>query len=358
MLDPKEIMNWLSRKVKQMRRSRIKTLAALVSAAMRRRGSGVLALGRALAGRVSAKHCIKRVWRFLRNDQVELGAVHSALLGQMLPPKGFPLIVLMDWTEIPPVQTLTLSVARDGRSAPFYSKTLAKKCGSGSMNGAESQALAFLSCVVARRREVIVVADRGFGYRRLVEECERLGLRYLFRTINCFTAYSERGAHCFLSELGLREGDGPKCWGRTTLGSVSPFTTRLVTAWQRGSEGPWYLITNAGLSASAAVGLYRRRMWIEAMFRDLKNPRLGLGIAAVRLSEPSRHDRHFLIIFLAYCFLMAFGAVAEARNLHSGLKANTTKQRVLSLATTGFHFIRSMRCSLSKAIKYLMPAPT
>jgi hypothetical protein len=358
MLDPKEIITWLSRKVKQMRRSRIKTLAALVSAAMRRLGSGVPALGRALPGLVSAKHCIKRVWRFLRNNQVELDAVHSALLRQLLPAKGFPLIVLMDWTEFPPMQTLTLSVAHDGRAVPFYSKTLPKKCGEGRMNDAESRALAFLSCVEARRTEVIVLADRGFGYKRLVEECERLGLCYLFRTIKGFLAYSERGAHCFLSELGLREGDGPKCWGKTTLGSVYPFTTRLITVWRRGSEGPWYLITNAGLSASATVGLYRRRMWIEAMFRDLKNPRLGLGADAVLLSEPARHDRHFLVIFLAYYFLMAFGAVAESRNLDRGLKADTTKKRVLSLATIGFHCIGSMRCSLSKAIKYLMPAPT
>lgn len=358
MLDPKEIMAWLSQKVKHMRRSRIKTLSALVSAAMRRLGSGVLALGRAMSGKVSAKHCIKRAWRFLRNEQVELNAVHATLLSQLLPPKGLPLVVLMDWTEMYPTQTLALSVARDGRSVPFYSKTLAKKCGEGSMNEAESQALGFLSRVVAQHRQVIVVADRGFGYKRLVQECERLSLCYLFRTIKGFLVYSERGAHCFLSELGLREGDGPKCWGKTTLGSVYPFTTRLVTVWQHGSEGPWYLITNAELSASATVGLYRRRMWIEAMFRDLKNPRLGFGAGAVRLSEPTRHDRHFLILFLAYYFLMAFGAMAESRNLDSGLKANTVKQRVLSLATIGFHCMRSMKCSLSRAIKHMMPAPT
>jgi len=358
MLDPKEIINWLSRKVKRMRKSRIKTLAALVSAAMKRLGSGVLALGRALAGRVSAKHCIKRVWRFMRNGQVELKAVHSALLRQLIPRKGLPLIVLMDWTELPPMQTLTLSVAHDGRAVPFYSETLLKKCGKGGKNKAERRALEFLSCVVARRREVVVLADRGFGYKRLVEVCQRLDLCYLFRTIKGFLAYSERGAHCFLSDLGLREGDEPKCWGKTTLGSVYPFTTRLVTTWQQGSEEPLYLITNAELSASEAVALYRRRMWIEAMFRDLKNQRLGLGADAVRLSEPTRPDRHFLVLFLAYYFLMAFGAVAESRDLDRGLKANTAKTRVLSLAMIGFHCIRLVKCSLAMAVKHLRPAPT
>ena len=68
MLSPKAIMLFLFSKVSTMRLSRLKTLAAPVSAAVRRRGVGVLALGRAMISTVSAKHCIKRVWRFLRNQ--------------------------------------------------------------------------------------------------------------------------------------------------------------------------------------------------------------------------------------------------------------------------------------------------
>ncbi|MBX7255750.1 MAG: hypothetical protein K1Y02_05275, partial [Candidatus Hydrogenedentes bacterium] len=40
---------------------------------------GVLALGRAMSGEISAKHCIKRVWRFLRNEQLETEAVFRAM---------------------------------------------------------------------------------------------------------------------------------------------------------------------------------------------------------------------------------------------------------------------------------------
>ena len=65
MYDPGKILVWLNDNVESMRLSRKKTLSAIVGSALRMEGVGVLALGRAMAGEVSAKHCIKRVWRFL-----------------------------------------------------------------------------------------------------------------------------------------------------------------------------------------------------------------------------------------------------------------------------------------------------
>ena len=64
MYDPSKILTWLEEEV-QMRQSRRKTLAAIVSGAMRLQGTGVLALGRAMEGPAKAKHRIKRVDRFL-----------------------------------------------------------------------------------------------------------------------------------------------------------------------------------------------------------------------------------------------------------------------------------------------------
>lgn len=81
MLSPKRILTWLRANVHQMRLSRLKTLAAIVAGAVRKSGVGVLALGRAMAGPVGAKHCIKRVWRFLRNKAVEVEAVSAPSCG-------------------------------------------------------------------------------------------------------------------------------------------------------------------------------------------------------------------------------------------------------------------------------------
>ena len=75
MYDPNKILAWIAVHVEGMRLSRCKTLAAVVVAALLMKGVGVLALGRAMAGEVAAKHCIKRVWRFLRNEDFETEAL-------------------------------------------------------------------------------------------------------------------------------------------------------------------------------------------------------------------------------------------------------------------------------------------
>lgn len=111
-----------------MRRSRLKTHADIVAAAMRRAGVEVLALGWAMAGGTSAKHCIKRVWRFMRNESVEQESVHRALLDQSLPAAA-PAVILTDWTDLYPFQSLVLTVACDCRALPFRSETIPKRCG-------------------------------------------------------------------------------------------------------------------------------------------------------------------------------------------------------------------------------------
>ena len=94
------------------------------------------------------------------------------------------------------------------------------------------------------------------------------------------------------------------------------------------------------------------------MFRDLKNRDWGLGLEQVRLSEPQRHDRHFIVLALAYVFLCAFGAAAETLGIARMLQANTSKERVLSLARIGNYFLQIAKCPLDIAFEALAALPT
>lgn len=349
MLSPEAIISWLSTRVNGMRRSRLKTLAALVSAAMRRVGVGVLALGRAMPSAAGAKHRIKRVWRFLRNPMVEIPAVLSALMASAVPRRG-PLVVLVDWTDLPPYRSLMLALARDGRSVPLFSKTI-EICG-GSMVAAEEQALAFLARCAPAGRRVIVVADRGFGHGRWIGAVAARGWSYVVRLRKQMLVCTGT-AYCKLAHLGLRRGSAARHWGHVTLSDYRPTPTRLVSRWQRDAAEPWYLATNLSCSADAVMVLYARRMWIEATIRDLKNRSWGLGAGQVRLSSAERHDRHFLVIFVAYFLLSAFGAAAEARGLDRQMKANTVSARVLSLATIGFLALQVLKLPIPMAVRHL-----
>ena len=114
-----------------------------------------------------------------------------------------------------------------------------------------------------------------------------------------------------------------------------------------------------GFEPEEIVELYRKRMWTEAMFRDLKSRKWGMGLDEVQLTTVERTQRHFLIIMLAYILLCAFGAIAEHQQFGETLKANTVNKRVLSLAVIGNHFIEFIgRITVRMAIEKLVQLPT
>lgn len=361
MFDPSKILTWLEENVQSMRRSRMKTLAAIVSAALLMKGVGVLALGRAMSGEVAAKHCIKRVWRFLRNPGVEAEALSAALFRFLLPPTGRA-IVLADWTDIHPFQQLVFSFPRDGRALPFLCITIRKGQGEGNEEGAmiaaEQQALAMLERMCPAERKLIVVADRGFGNVRWLEDIRKRGWHFVQR-LSCIHQVNVDSHIGTLKELGIRRGWRPRDWGLGTIDECGWGPVRLITVFERDAQEAWYLVTSLEFEVPAEiVRIYKRRMWIEAMFRDLKNRDWGLGLDHVRLSAPERHERHFYMLALAYIFLVAFGAAAESLDIARLYKANTRTERVMALARLGNHMIQLSLCSVTLAFQALLALPT
>lgn len=361
MYDPSKILTWIAANVEGMRLSRCKTLAAIVSAALQMRGVGVLALGRAMSGEVAAKHCIKRVWRFLRNPGVETEALFAALFRALRPITGRT-IILVDWTDLHPFQQLVFSFPRDGRALPFMATTIKKGSteeeNKGAMVAAENQALSMLERICPPKVCPVLVADRGFGHPRWLEEIQKRGWGFVQRLSHIHQVSVEHHMGT-LKELGIRRGWRAHDWGWGTMDEQEFGPVRLVTVFDRDAEEPWYLVTSLEFESPAEiVRIYKRRMWTEAMFRDLKNRDWGLGLDHVRLSSPERHDRHFIIIALAYVMLCAFGAAAETLDIARQLKANTRAARVMNLARIGNWFLQIYKYSLTRAFAALQALPT
>lgn len=356
MYDPSNILSWLEENV-HMRQSRRKTLAAIVSGAMRLQGTGVLALGRAMEGDCRAKHRIKRVDRFLGNAQVEVDAVSEAIFHATRPKKG-PLVVTIDWTDRHRFQQLVLAIPCNGRALPFYCITVEKGDGSGAQEGlmikAEEQALEALSQMCGSEIKPIIIGDRGFGNTRWLGEVQKWGFHFVQRLARNHYMETEQFIG-ILSELGIRRGWQPRDHGWGTMGEQNWGPLRLVSTFRRDADEPLLLVTNLPDETSVeVVRHYARRAWIEATFRDLKNRNLGLGMDHVKLTTPSRLDRHFIILALAFIFLCAFGAVAESQGLGEALKANTVAERVLSLARIGNYFLQTAQIAIPYAIAKLL----
>lgn len=362
MFGPSKIMKWLDSNLQEVRRSRQTTLAALVTGAMRMKGTGVLALGRAMDGPTTAKHRIKRVDRFLGNKNVELFEMSKALFNILRGHDKQP-IVLVDWTDRRKFEQLVFSITKDGRAMPFYAVTVKSTHFEDETTGvkikAETEALATLGAICPADVVPIIVADKGFGNARWLGDIQNRGWLFVQRLSK--NHYMETERHIgVLTELGIRKGYRPKDWGWGTMGEAGNGHMRLVSVYDFEAEGPWYLVTNIeDMSANRVVKTYAKRMWIEAMFRDLKSRKWGLGIDDVRLSTVQRTACHFMVVAISYILLCAFGALAEAHNFGETLKANTVDHRVLSLATIGNNFINFIgRITVKMAIAELIALPT
>jgi len=365
MFGPSKIMKWFDRNLQVVRRSRRKTLAHIAAGAMKMKGTGVLALGRAMDGSTLAKHRIKRVDRFLANDGLEGFAISKTLFNILRGQDRHP-IVLVDWTDRHAFEQLVLSIPRDGRSMPFHAITIkSTKLGTesaGALLRAEQQILRDLQAMCPPGVTPVVVADRGFGNERWIRDVAKWGWCFVQRLSK--NHYVEMEHHIgTLPELGIRRGYRPKDWGWGTMGDnkekeKTPF--RLVTVFHREADEPWYLITNVeDTEAKKTTAIYEQRWWTETMFRDLKNRKWGLGMDEVKLTTVQRTATHFIIVMIAYILLSAFGAFAEAKNFGEELKANTEKKRALSLAAIGNHFIDFIgRTTVAMAINKLVRVPT
>lgn len=364
MFGPSKIMKWFDQNLQEVRRSRRKTLAHAVAGAMKMKGVGVLALGRAMDGPVAAKHRIKRVDRFLANEDLERFRISEALFSLLRGQDRNP-IILVDWTDRHAYEQLVLSIPRDGRSMPFHAITVkSTKFGTeneGVLIRAEKQILRDLHTMCPPGITPTIVADRGFGNERWISDVAKWGWRFVQRLSS--NHYVDTDHHIgTLPELGIRKGHLPKEWGWGSMGDnkqEGKTRFRLVTVFHRDAEEPWYLITNIEDTEPREITrVYEKRWWTETMFRDLKSRKWGLGMDEVKLTTLARTANHFIIVMVAYILLCAFGAFAEAKNFGEKLKANTEKSRALSLASIGNYFIEFIgRTTIKMAIAKLVRHP-
>jgi hypothetical protein len=319
------------------------------------KGVGVLALGRAMEGPTAAKHRIKRVWRFFRNPGVECLDVSKALFESLAPSQG-RIVILCDWTDLSPFQQLVFSLPRDGRSLPFLSLTIYKQAGEHAMVNTERKALGYLAGICPQGREVVFVADRGFGNTRWIRDVRKWGWGFVQRVSGNLHVDVEECCAA-VADLAVVKGAAVKDWGEGLLTDENPTLVRIVSVWEQHAKEPWVLVTDRSDFPAEIVRIYKRRMWIEGTFRDLKNRNWGLGLDATRLSQPHRHDRLFIVLAVGYAILTAFGAAAETLGVDQMLKANTENTRVMTLARIGGYFLQLAQCSIDFALQALLKLP-
>lgn len=182
--------------------------------------------------------------------------------------------------------------------------------------------------------QVSLVGDGEFNHPLLIEELDFWGWDYALRQkCNTLIMQGHDGQWKRLDSFNLQPGQ--MLWlGKVLLTQASPYPTNVVLYWKRGEKEPWYLATNQ-LSGRPAVRLYNRRMWIEAMFGDMKGH--GFDLELSRLRTPERLSRLTLAVCILYVWLVTLGE--HVLNMGLNPEVDRTNRQDLSIFRLGWDWL-------------------
>jgi len=233
-------------------------------------------------------------------------------------------------------QRLLSLLCRHGRATPLVWLTVDTATLKDRRNSYEYQVLVRLAEVLPADVRVRIVADRGFGDHKLYRVLtDALKFDFVIRFRGNITVTAANGETRPAAEWVDTGGRARVLRGAMVTATGYPVGA-VVCVQAKDMKQPWCLaVSTTAEPARALLNLYAKRWGIEGAFRDTKDLRFGMGMAAMHVSTPDRRDRLWLINAFAVVLLTLLGAAGEALGYDRHLKSNTTKQRSHSLFRQG-----------------------
>jgi hypothetical protein len=356
-MDRMEAIAWVMSECCGLRASQSKTLSALVAAALSVGRVSLAEIGRRLLG-TSAKHGIKRCWRFTSNQNVHIADAMAGVIDYLFHGRYWrrkPLLVALDWVEVRDFHTVVLAAVLNGRAVPLLWASYPEWELHRSQNNLEEGLLRLFKSLLPESVRVVLLADRGFGRTEMARLCQELKFNYVIR-IRPDVWVRAPGFHGKLLDCPVKQGI---CRSLNCLEyrRHRPVQQRVIIRWRRGlpkrRDECWFLMTDLSGSAHRLSELYGRRMAIEEFFRDGKNRRNGFALRNTQIKHPDRFDRLLLILVLAYVLLAAIGLVAR-RQHRPGAWCSSNRANECSHFTIGQRMLGKLEVPILKAIALLI----
>ena len=354
-----EAIAWVTAVCCDLRASQAKTLAHLVSAAMLAARVSLAEIGRRLVG-TTAKHGIKRAWRFTNNNRFEVSDAMTGVIRRLLKRKRKkPLVVGFDWVEVRNFHTLAACAVLKGRAVPLLWASYPEWELAKSQNNLEEGLLRLLRTLIPQQITVILLADRGFGRTELARTCQELGLRYVIRIqpdVWIETDSFRGNLANYPVKKGIRRLLRCRQYRRH-----NPVEQNVVVYWKKDlpkkRDECWFLMTDLDRGPATLVKLYGQRMTIEQVFRDHKSRRNGFALRNTQIKKAQRFDRLLLILALAYLLLVGLGLRAKRSYCPSNWCTNT-RDNECSVFVVGQRMLDQLDLSPDQAVTAVQRALT
>ena len=295
--------------------------------------------GYAHATNGSEKHGVKQTDRMLSNAGFDMWTLFRPWAEFVVGVRK-EIVLALDWTEFDADDHATLAgylITSHGRATPLIWKTVEKSTLEGKRNAYEYELIERLHECVAADVKITVLADRGFGDQQLYRLLQTLGWDFVIRFRAVIQVESADGEKRTAAKWLPPSGRATMIRGAKVTRTRAEVPAVVVVHAPRMKEA-WCLATTlCDAKAAEVVKLYGRRFTIEETFRDQKNLRFGLGLAATHIGNTDRRDRLLLLAATAQALLTLLGAAGEACGLDRLMKTNTSKKRTMSLLNQGIN---------------------
>lgn len=306
------------------------------------------AIGRALgelAGE-DPRHHIKQVDRFIGNEKVKDAELQKQWCKFVL--DGLKrVLVAIDWTDFDADNQSVVAIhalGEKGRSTPLVWETVDKSRLKKNRNRLETEVIERLHEAVPEDVEIILTGDRGFGDVERYAQLQNLGWFFVIRFRGVVRMSVDGGPLTPAASL-VPEGGRTKMHRDVDLTTKRARVAGVTLVKQKGMKDAWILATHLPddlMKGVVAKNLYAKRFRIEETFRDLKDPRFGVGFSTVQVSTTLRRNRFLLLQAMAHSLLETLGQASENLGMDRGLSASTAKKRQLSLFRQGQYWLRAI----------------
>lgn len=289
------------------------------------------------------------LYRFLKSDGVEAEALYRPVIGGLMRTfRDAPIRLILDTSKVGfEAAIASLSVAYRRRALALLwsahpnkrtaitmqeAAALIERAAAYLPEGAPVEVTAdsafgrpgFLKALLARRWDVVVRGRRRYKVR-LLDEAPPPGC-----------PVDEQGQ---ITLGALAEALSPgeyRAYGRVAFTQKEQLEGVYVSVyWKRGEKEPWILL-HSGLARPERA--YRRRMWTEELYADVKDGGFGLERTHVRALD--RLERLMLVVSWVYVWLIALAA----RVVRSGKRylVDRTDRRDLSYFRIGKRWLEDV----------------
>lgn len=197
--------------------------------------------------------------------------------------------------------------------------------------------LAYVRSLLPPKVRVVIVGDSEFEAGELQAQLERWGWGYVLRQKpNNQVQVSDQPEWQAFGTLVTRAGQSVWVAG-ARLTRKHQRQVNVLAHWAEGEKQPWLLATNLP-SRRAALRAYRRRMWLDELFGDLKGH--GFDLECSHLRHFARLSRLTLAVVLLYAWLVT----TAVRVIKRGFRQQVDRhdRRDLSIFQIGLRWIE--RC--------------